>query len=45
MGELEDIKQKHSALQSKAEFDVHQQEIERYNQQLADIDKQLQKEF
>jgi DNA sulfur modification protein DndC len=44
-GSLEDIKQKHSALQSKAEFDVHQQEIERYNQQLADIDKQLQKEF
>lgn len=44
-GSLEDIKQKHSALQTKAEFDVHQQEIERYNQQLADIDKQLQKEF
>ncbi|EKO3396622.1 DNA phosphorothioation system sulfurtransferase DndC [Vibrio fluvialis] len=44
-GSLEEIKQKHASLQSKAEFDVHQQEIERYNQQLADLDKQLQKEF
>ncbi|UPR52765.1 DNA phosphorothioation system sulfurtransferase DndC [Vibrio cyclitrophicus] len=44
-GSLEDIKQKHASLQSKAEFDIHQQEIERYNEQLADLDKQLQKEF
>ncbi|GAD03609.1 DNA phosphorothioation system sulfurtransferase DndC [Agarivorans albus] len=44
-GSLEDIKQKHAALQSKAEFDIHSQEIERYNQQLAEVDKQLQKEF
>ncbi|MDV7106079.1 DNA phosphorothioation system sulfurtransferase DndC [Vibrio sp. TH_r3] len=44
-GSLENIKQKHAALQSKAEFDIHQQEIERYNEQLADLDKQLQKEF
>lgn len=44
-GSLEQIKQKHASLQSKAEFDIHQQEIERYNQQLADIDNQLQKEF
>ncbi|GAM62831.1 3'-phosphoadenosine 5'-phosphosulfate sulfurtransferase dndC [Vibrio ishigakensis] len=44
-GSLEEIKQKHASLQSKAEFDIHQQEIERYNAQLADLDKQLQKEF
>ncbi|AJR09777.1 DNA phosphorothioation system sulfurtransferase DndC [Photobacterium gaetbulicola] len=44
-GSLEEIKHKHASLQSKAEFDVHQKEIERYNEQLADIDKQLQKEF
>ncbi len=44
-GSLEEIKQKHAYLQSKAEFDIHQQEIERYNEQLADLDKQLQKEF
>ncbi|ACH63480.1 putative sulfurtransferase DndC [Aliivibrio fischeri MJ11] len=44
-GSLEDIKQKHASLQSKAEFDIHQKEIERYNEQLADLDKQLQKEF
>ncbi|MEZ8783176.1 DNA phosphorothioation system sulfurtransferase DndC [Vibrio splendidus] len=44
-GSLEEIKQKHASLQSKAEFDIHQQEIERYNEQLADLDKQLQKEF
>ncbi|MFA0677634.1 DNA phosphorothioation system sulfurtransferase DndC, partial [Vibrio sp. 10N.222.51.A6] len=44
-GSLEEIKQKHASLQSKAEFDIHQQEIDRYNQQLIDIDKQLLKEF
>ena len=44
-GSLEEIKQKHASLQSKAEFDIHQQEIERYNEQLTDLDKQLQKEF
>ncbi|MFA0611343.1 DNA phosphorothioation system sulfurtransferase DndC [Vibrio sp. 10N.222.49.B4] len=44
-GSLEEIKQKHASLQSRAEFDIHQQEIERYNEQLADLDKQLQKEF
>ncbi|EKB1952506.1 hypothetical protein CGI33_22290 [Vibrio parahaemolyticus] len=44
-GSLEEIKQKHASLQSKAEFDVHQKEIDRYNEQLADLDKQLQKEF
>lgn len=44
-GSLEDIKQKHAALQSKAEFDIHSQEVARYNQQLAEIDKQLLKEF
>lgn len=44
-GTLEEIKQKHAALQSKAEFDIHQNEINHYNEQLAEIDKQLQKEF
>ncbi|GAD80230.1 DNA phosphorothioation system sulfurtransferase DndC [Vibrio ezurae] len=44
-GSLEEIKLKHASLQSKAEFDIHQNEIERYNEQLADLDKQLQKEF
>ncbi|HCG6642597.1 TPA: DNA phosphorothioation system sulfurtransferase DndC [Vibrio parahaemolyticus] len=44
-GSLEEIKQKHASLQSKAEFDIHQKEIERYNDQLAELDKLLQKEF
>lgn len=44
-GSLEEIKQKHASQQSKAEFDIHQKEIERYNDQLAELDKQLQKEF
>ncbi|MGR5518280.1 DNA phosphorothioation system sulfurtransferase DndC [Vibrio harveyi] len=44
-GSLEKIKQKHASLQSKAEFDIHQKEIERYNDQLAELDKLLQKEF
>ncbi|EGQ7768660.1 DNA phosphorothioation system sulfurtransferase DndC [Vibrio parahaemolyticus] len=44
-GSLEEIKQKHASLQSKAEFDIHQKEIERYNDQLSELDKLLQKEF
>jgi DNA sulfur modification protein DndC len=44
-GSLEEIKQKHASLQSKAEFDIHQKEIERYNDHLAELDKLLQKEF
>ncbi len=44
-GSLEEIEKKHSTLQSRAEFDIHQNEIKNYTDQLADIDKQLQKEF
>lgn len=44
-GSLEEIKQKHASLQSKAEFDIHQKEIERYNDELAELDKLLHKEF
>ncbi|HFQ4908948.1 TPA: DNA phosphorothioation system sulfurtransferase DndC [Vibrio vulnificus] len=44
-GSLEEIKQKHASQQSKAAFDLHQQEIDRYNEQLAELEKQLQKEF
>ncbi|MCD9517873.1 DNA phosphorothioation system sulfurtransferase DndC [Photobacterium phosphoreum] len=44
-GSLEDIKQKHASLQSKAAFDVHQNEIDRYNNELAEIDHLLKKEF
>jgi putative sulfurtransferase DndC len=44
-GSLETIKEKHASLQSKAAYDVHQLEIERYNQQLVELDKLLQKEF
>ncbi|MFS1873321.1 DNA phosphorothioation system sulfurtransferase DndC [Enterovibrio norvegicus] len=44
-GSLEEIKQKHASLQSKAAYDVHQLEIDRYNQQLVELDKLLQKEF
>ncbi|MFW1139747.1 DNA phosphorothioation system sulfurtransferase DndC [Vibrio parahaemolyticus] len=44
-GSLEEIKLKHASLQSRAEFDIHQKEIERYNGQLAELDKLLQKEF
>ena len=44
-GSLDDIKKKHASLQSKIDFDVHQQEIEHYNQQILALDNQLQKEF
>ncbi|HCE4787906.1 TPA: DNA phosphorothioation system sulfurtransferase DndC [Vibrio parahaemolyticus] len=44
-GSLESIKEKHSNIQSKIEHDIHLAEIEEYNKQLAEIDKQLQKEF
>ncbi|KOE09191.1 hypothetical protein ACS81_00330 [Vibrio parahaemolyticus] len=44
-GSLESIKEKHSNIQSKIEHDIHLAEIEGYNKQLAEIDKQLQKEF
>ena len=44
-GSLEEIKNKHSDLQSKAEYDVHQQEIDRYNDELQRLDDQLNKEF
>ncbi len=44
-GSLEEIKQKHASIQNKAEFDIYLQEIKNYNQQLADIDNQLKKEF
>ncbi|MGN2670783.1 DNA phosphorothioation system sulfurtransferase DndC [Aliivibrio fischeri] len=44
-GSLEEIKNKHSELQNKAEYDVHQQEIDRYNTELQLLDAQLNKEF
>ena len=44
-GSLDEIKKKHASLQSKIDFDVHQQEIEHYNQQILALDNQLQKEF
>ncbi|MFV0447131.1 MAG: DNA phosphorothioation system sulfurtransferase DndC [Vibrio sp.] len=44
-GSLESIKEKHSALQSRAEYDVHQKEIDRYNQQLEEIELVMKKEF
>lgn len=44
-GSLDNIKEKHASQQSKAAYDVHQLEIERYNQQLVELDKLLQKEF
>ncbi len=44
-GSLDEIKKKHASLQSKIDFDVHQQEIEHYNQQISALDNQLQKEF
>jgi DNA sulfur modification protein DndC len=44
-GSLESIKEKHSILQSRAEYDVHQKEIDRYNQQLEEIELAMKKEF
>ncbi|SJL83402.1 DNA phosphorothioation system sulfurtransferase DndC [Vibrio palustris] len=44
-GSLESIKEKHSNLQSKSAYDIHQQEINRYNEQLDEIDALLKKEF
>ncbi|WP_226421867.1 DNA phosphorothioation system sulfurtransferase DndC [Vibrio sp. E14] len=44
-GSLESIKEKHSGLQSRAEYDVHQKEIDRYNQQLEEIELAMKKEF
>ncbi|MGR5520879.1 DNA phosphorothioation system sulfurtransferase DndC [Vibrio sp. PNB22_4_2] len=44
-GSLEAIKLKHASQQSRAAFDLHQQEIDRYNEQLAELEKLLQKEF
>ncbi|MGV3002490.1 DNA phosphorothioation system sulfurtransferase DndC [Vibrio sp. E150_018] len=44
-GSLESIQEKQASLQSKIEFDLHQQEIEKYNKDLAELDVQLQKEF
>jgi DNA sulfur modification protein DndC len=44
-GSLESIKEKHSVLQSRSEYDVHQKEIDRYNQQLEEIELAMKKEF
>ncbi|XAW90341.1 DNA phosphorothioation system sulfurtransferase DndC [Vibrio sp. CDRSL-10 TSBA] len=44
-GSLESIKEKHSVLQSRSEYDVHQKEIDRYNQQLEEIELAIKKEF
>ncbi|WNJ95909.1 DNA phosphorothioation system sulfurtransferase DndC [Vibrio ruber] len=44
-GSLESIKDKHSLLQSRAEYDIHQQEINRYNEQLEEIENAIKKEF
>ncbi len=44
-GSLEAIKEKHSVLQSRSEYDVHQQEIDRYNQQLAEIELAMKEKF
>lgn len=44
-GSLESIKDKHANVQSRVEYDLHQQEINRYNQQLEEIEQLLKKEF
>ncbi|MFM2656637.1 DNA phosphorothioation system sulfurtransferase DndC [Vibrio owensii] len=44
-GSLEDIKTKHISRQSIAEFDMYRKDIERYNEQLAELNTLLQKEF
>ncbi len=44
-GSLEEIKEKHASLQSKAEFDTHQSEIDSYNEKLVEIEQRLQQEF
>ena len=44
-GSLEEIKEKHASLQSKAEYDMHQQEIDEYNKKLAELDHKLHQEF
>ncbi|RQW62381.1 DNA phosphorothioation system sulfurtransferase DndC [Vibrio viridaestus] len=44
-GSLESIKDKHASLQSRADYDIHQQEINRYNAELEEIENALKKEF
>ncbi|WP_318508086.1 DNA phosphorothioation system sulfurtransferase DndC [Photobacterium leiognathi] len=44
-GSLETIKLQRSLVQDKAEFNVHRNEIDRYNSELAEIDHLLKKEF
>lgn len=44
-GTLEEIKEKHASLQSKAEFDVHKDQISIYEQAIAELDKQAKVEL
>ncbi|MDA0108182.1 DNA phosphorothioation system sulfurtransferase DndC [Vibrio sp. La 4.2.2] len=44
-GSLEEIKTKHISRQSIAEFDMYRKDIERYNEQLTELNTLLKKEF
>nr|WP_202819696.1 DNA phosphorothioation system sulfurtransferase DndC [Thaumasiovibrio occultus] len=44
-GSLEEIKEKHAALQSKSDFDLHRDQIKRYEEEIAKLDRQTKVEL
>lgn len=44
-GSLEDIKVRHSNVQSRIELDLHKAQMDEYNKELADLDRLLSEEF
>ncbi len=44
-GSLEEIKEKHAALQSKSDFDLHKEQIKRYEDEIAKLDQQTKVEL
>lgn len=44
-GSLEDIKVRHSSVQSRIELDLYKEQMDEYNKELADLDRLLSEEF
>ncbi|MDO6610515.1 DNA phosphorothioation system sulfurtransferase DndC [Shewanella sp. 1_MG-2023] len=44
-GTLEEIKQRHAQLQSKSDFDIHKDQIDKYEQELLELEKQAKVEL
>jgi DNA sulfur modification protein DndC len=44
-GTLEQIKEKHTVLQSKSAFDIHKDQIDKYEAEILALDKQAKVEF